>query len=168
MSQRRLYVARPVHAPSGTVSLLRVCPYIHCKSGTTQMLVFMAQLCILYHILQDHLESCRYSLVLCQNAGCIERVRRGSLEQHMTECKFMPTSCEWCHKMVPLQDKEARCLFTITERYNICLLYMFRHFWSDPLRSLSGDCSGMPQPLWYKVSQERGKSLQNTFAHLWT
>ena len=65
------------------------------------------------HFLQDHLDSCRYSLVLCQNAGCKERMRRGSMERHMIDCKFAPTSCEWCQKMVPLLDKEARCLIIL-------------------------------------------------------
>ena len=31
----------------------------------------------------------------------------------MTDCKFTPTLCEWCRKMVPLQDKEARCLIIL-------------------------------------------------------
>lgn len=107
------------------------------------------------HFLQDHLDSCRYSLVLCQNAGCKERMRQGSMEQHMIDCKFTPTSCEWCQKMVPLPDKEARYLIIlfIIDAY---IIITFIFFWLGPLAYLPGDYSSMSQLLWCQVSQERG------------
>ncbi|KAM9315656.1 TNF receptor-associated factor 5 [Gastrophryne carolinensis] len=57
---------------------------------------------------QDHLAQCLYEMVECSNHGCLVRVCRKDMEDHLqTQCELRDATCQYCSKSMTLTDLQA-------------------------------------------------------------
>ena len=60
--------------------------------------------------LVEHLERCRYVLVICPSDGCTEQVQKCDLNHHLTICGFALRECVGCNKMMKRHKLSAHQL----------------------------------------------------------